>query len=311
LEVPIQQFEECITMRVFVTGATGFVGTAVVRELLGAGHQVLGLARSDASAAALTAVGAEVHRGTLEDLDGLRAGAASTDGVIHTAFIHDFSEFSKSVAVDLRAVEVIGETLAGTDRPFVITAGTPNVAGEVATEDSVPDPGSRAAERWGTEKVAVAFADRGVRSSVVRLPRSVHGEEDYHGFIPLLIGIARERGVSAYPGDGANMWPAVHQLDTAVLYRLALEHAPAGSVLHATGDDGVPVREIAERIGKHLNLPVTSIPVEQAGEHFGWLGMVFATDQPASSAITQKLLDWRPTHAGLLADIDAGHYFTR
>lgn len=298
-------------MRVFVTGATGFVGTAVVRELLGAGHQVLGLARSDASAAALTAAGAEVHRGTLEDLDSLRAGAASVDGVIHTAFIHDFTDFANSVAVDLRAIETIGETLAGTDRPFVITSGTPNITGEVTTEDSRPEPGSPAGARFNTEKAVIAFADRGVRSSVVRLPRSVHGEDDRHGFVSLLINIARERGVSAYPGDGANMWPAVHRLDAALLYRLALEHAPAGTRLHGVGDEGVPVREIAERIGKHLNLPVTSIPVEQAVEHFGWLGMVFATDQPASSAITQKLLDWHPTHVGLLADIDAGHYFTR
>lgn len=298
-------------MRVFVTGATGFVGTAVVRELLDAGHQVLGLARSDASAAALTAAGAKVHRGTLEDPDSLRAGAASADGVIHTAFIHDFTDFDNSVAVDLRAVETIGETLAGTDRPFVISSGTPGVSqGRVATEDSVPERGTPAAARLCAEEAVLAFAGRGVRGSVVRLPRSVHGEGDLHGFVPRLIGIARERGVSAYPGDGANAWPAVHRLDAALLYRLALEHAPAGTRLHGVGDEGIPVREIAEHIGKHLNLPIMSIPVEQAPENFGWLGPIFAMDMPASSTTAQKLLGWHPTHPGLLADIDAGHYFT-
>jgi nucleoside-diphosphate-sugar epimerase len=299
---------ERTTMRVFVTGATGFVGTAVVRELLGAEHQVLGLARSDASAAALTAAGAEVHRGTLEDLDSLRAGAASVDGVIHAAFIHDFTDFENSVAVDLRAIESIGETLAGTDRPFVISSGTPGLPqGQVASEDTVPEP---AAARLGAEEAVLAFAERGVRGSVVRLPRSVHDEGDHHGFVPRLIDIARERGVSAYPGDGSNAWPAVHRLDAALLYRLALEYAPAGTRLHAVGDEGVPVREIAEHIGEQLNLPVTSIPVEQAFDHFGWLGPIFAMDAPASSATTQKLLDWHPTHLGLLADIDTGHYFT-
>lgn len=297
-------------MRVFVTGATGFIGTAVVRELLGAGHQVLGLARSDAAATTLTAAGAEVHRGTLEDLDSLRAGAAAADGVVHAAFIHDFSDFASSVAVDLRAVETIGEALAGTDRAFVISSGTPALPGRMATEDSVPAPGSPSAARGVAEEAVLAFADRGVRGSVMRLPRSVHGEGDRHGFVSILIRIARERGVSAYPGDGANTWPAVHRLDAALLYRLALEHAPAGTRLHSVGDEAVPVREIAERIGEHLNLPVTSVPVAQAVDHFGWFGPVLAMDQPASSAVTQKLMDWRPTHPGLLADIDAGHYFT-
>jgi nucleoside-diphosphate-sugar epimerase len=302
---------ECTTMRVFVTGATGFVGTAVVRELLGAGHQVLGLARSDASAAALTAAGAEVHRGTLEDLDSLRTGAASADGVVHAAFIHDFTDFENSVAVDLRAIEAIGETLAGTDRPFVISSGISGLPhGQVASEDTVPEAGTPAAARLGAEEAVLAFAERGVRGSVVRLPRSVHDEGDSHGFVSRLIDIARERGVSAYPGDGSNAWPAVHRLDAAQLYRLALEYAPAGTRLHAVGDEGVPVREIAEHIGKQLNLPVTSIPVEQVFEHFGWLGPIFAMHAPASSATTQKLLDWHPTHLGLLADIDAGHYFT-
>ncbi|MGW4485041.1 SDR family oxidoreductase [Amycolatopsis sp. NPDC004368] len=298
-------------MRVFVTGATGFVGAAVVRELLEFGHQVSGLARSDASAAKLAALGADVHRGSLEDLDSLRAGAATADGVIHTAFIHDFSDFARSVGADRLAVETLGEALAGTGRPFVITSGTPGAPGAVATEDTVPEAGSLAAGRIATEDVVVALAPRRVRGSVVRLPRSVHSAEDRHGFVPLLIETARKHGVSAYPGDGANAWPAVHGLDAARLYRLALEHAPAGTRLHAVGDEGIPVREIAERIGKNLGLPIESIPVERAAEHFGWLGPIFAADMPASSARTQDLMDWRPAHPGLLSDLDAGHYFAR
>lgn len=295
-------------MRVFVTGATGYVGTAVVRELVDAGHQVLGLARSDAAADRLTATGADVHRGTLEDLDSLRTGAATADGVVHTAFIHDFTDFEHSVAVDLRAVRTIGETLAGTGRPFVISSGTPGGAGEVATEDTVPEPGTPAAARGAAEQAVLAAAEQDVRAAVVRLPRSVHGPGDAHGFVAQLAAIARDRGVAAYPGDGRNRWPAVHRLDAALLYRLALERAPAGSRLHAVGDQGVPVREIAEHLGRYLRLPVTSIPVEQAAEHFGWLGPILATDAPASAATTRKLLDWHPTHPGLLADIDAGHY---
>ncbi|WP_432846485.1 SDR family oxidoreductase [Amycolatopsis sp. CA-161197] len=298
-------------MRVFVTGATGFIGTAVVRELLGAGHQVLGLARSDASAAKLTAAGAEVHRGSLEDLDSLRTGAAAADGVVHIAFVHDFSDFERSVGTDRLAIETIGETLAGTGRPFVISSGTPATPGGVATEDTVPEGGSLAAGRFASEEIVVSLATRGVRGSVVRLPRSVHSDEDRHGFIPLLIETARTRGVSAYPGDGANRWPAVHCLDAARLYRLALEHAPAGTRLHAVGDEGIPVREIAERIGKHLGLPVESVPAEQSAEHFGWLGPIFAADMPASSVGTQDQFDWQPAHPGLLSDLDAGHYFAR
>jgi nucleoside-diphosphate-sugar epimerase len=296
-------------MRVFVTGATGFVGTAVVRELLDAGHQVLGLARSDAAAAALRDVRAEVHRGDLEDLDSLRAGAAAADGVVHCAFIHDFTDFAASVAADLRAAKTIAEALAGTDRPFVVTSGTPGLPDrQVATEDSVSEAGTLAAGRFATEEAVLAVA--GVRGSVVRLPRSVHGDGDRHGFVSQLIKVAREKGVSAYPGDGANRWPAVHRLDAALLYRLALENAPAGTRLHAIGDEGVPVREIAEHIGRYLNLPVTSVPVEQAVEHFGWLGGVFSLDMPASAEVTRKLMDWEPKHVGLLADLDAGHYFT-
>ncbi|WP_326565260.1 SDR family oxidoreductase [Amycolatopsis rhabdoformis] len=298
-------------MRVFVTGASGFIGTAVVRELVESGHQVLGLARSDASAAKLTALGADVHRGTLEDLDSLRTGAAAADGVIHTAFVHDFSDFARSVDTDRLAVETLGEALAGTGRPFVISSGTPTASEGLATEDTVPEAGSRAGGRFAAEEIVVSLATRGVRGSVVRLPRSVHSDEDRHGFVPVLIETARRHGVSAYPGDGANAWPAVHGLDAARLYRLALDHAPAGTRLHAVGDEGIPVREIAERIGKHLGLPVESISVERAAEHFGWLGPIFAADMPASSARTQDLLDWRPTHPGLLSDLDAGHYFAR
>jgi nucleoside-diphosphate-sugar epimerase len=293
-------------MRVFVTGATGFVGTAVVRELLSAGHEVTGMARSDASAAALEAVGVAVHRGTLEDVEGLRAAATATDAVIHTAFLHDFTDFAHSVAVDLRAVEAFGEALAGTDRALVITSGTPARPGLLAGEDSAPEPDTPAAARFAAEEAALAAP--GVRSCVIRLPRSVHGEGDLHGFIPRLIATARERGVSAYPDDGANRWPAVHRLDAARLYRLAVEEAPAGSRLHAVGDEGVPVRAIAEHIGTRLGLPIASVPAEHAVERFGWLGPIFAMDQPASSAVTRKLLDWHPVEAGLLDDIDAGHY---
>jgi nucleoside-diphosphate-sugar epimerase len=275
-------------MRVFVTGASGFVGSAVVRELIGAGHQVVGLARSDQGAAAVTAAGAGVHRGDLSDLDGLRTAAAAADGVIHTAFIHDFSNFEASVEVDRRAIEAIGDALAGSGRPFIVTSGTALVSG-VATEDSAPDS-------------AVPTSSR---LAILRLPPTVHDEGD-HGFVPALIDIARAQGVSAYRGDGTNRWAAVHRLDAAPLYRLALESAPAGSRLHAVGEEGIPFREIAEVIGRHLNVPVTS--VESA--HFGWLDRFAVLDAAASSAKTQQLLDWHPTHPGLIADLEKGHYFT-
>ncbi|WP_433443379.1 SDR family oxidoreductase [Nonomuraea sp. CA-141351] len=297
-------------MRVFVTGATGFIGRAIVRELLGAGHQVLGLARSDEAAASLTAAGAEVHRGALDDLDSLSSGAAASDGVIHTAFIHDFSDFPAAAQADRRAIEVLGEALAGSDRPFVITSGTGGLTpGRLATEESVPDPGAFAELRFASEEAALSFAGRGVRVSVVRLPPSVHGEGD-HGFVPQLIGIARAKGVSAYPGDGSNRWPAVHRLDAAHLFRLALESAPAGVRLHGVGEEGVPVRDIAEVIGRHLSLPVTAIPVEEADGHFGFVGFVFSLDIPASGTVTQKQLDWHPARPGLIADLDEGHYFS-
>lgn len=293
-------------MRVFVTGATGHIGALVVAELLTAGHEVLGLARSDKSAAALTAVGAQVHRGALDDLDSLRAAVAAADGVIHLAFIHDFSNSAAAVATDLRAVETIGEVLVGTDTPFVVTSGTANnKPGHVLTED---DPHGVDFPRGPSEHTAIALAERGVRSSIVRLAPSVHGPADHHGFIPTLINVAREKGASAYVDDGANRWPAVYELDAARLFRLPLEAAPAGTRLHGVGDEGVPFRDIAEVIGRHLSLPVVSIARDKASAHFGWLGGLVSLDIPASSTVTQKLLEWWPQHPGLIADLDEGHY---
>jgi nucleoside-diphosphate-sugar epimerase len=297
-------------MRVFVTGASGFIGSAVVAELLGAGHQVLGLARSDASAAALAAAGAEAHRGDLEDLDSLRRGAATADGVIHTAYDHAFTDFAAAAQKDRLAIEAMGEALVGTGRPLVITSGMMGTPGHVATEASVPEPGSFGALRFASEEAALSFAERGVRASVVRCPPSVHGNGDHHGFIPRIIDTARTKGFSAYPGDGSNRWPAVHRLDAARLFRLALEDAPAGTRLLAVGDDGVPVREIAEVIGRHLQLPVTSIPREEAAGHFGFLGVFFSLDVPASSAQTRQRLGWGPVQPGLIADLEEGHYFS-
>lgn len=292
-------------MKVFITGASGFVGSAVVAELLTAGHQVVGLARSDAAAAAIAATGAEVLRGSLDDLDSLRQGATAADGVIHCAFIHDFSNFAASAAADRRAIETLGEVLTGSHRPLIVTAGTAGLApGRLVTEkDAAPAGVPRCSEPAG-----LALAEHGVRVSVMRLPPSVHGEGD-HGFVPQLINIARAKGVSAYPGDGANRWAAVHRLDAARLYRLALENAPAGTLVHAIGDEGVSSRAIAETIGRHLNLPVSSVPVEQAAEHFGWLGAFFVMDLPASSALTKQRFGWQPVQPGLLADLDQDHYF--
>jgi nucleoside-diphosphate-sugar epimerase len=293
-------------MRVFVTGASGFIGSAVVRELLDGGHHVVGLARSDTSAVGLAAAGVEVIRGDIEHLDNLRAGAADADGVIHLAFIHDFSDYARVAQTDRRAIETIGEALAGSDRPFVVTAGMAGLThGRVLAEDVGAPPGLPRA----SEEVALPLAARGVRVSVLRLPPSVHGKGD-HGFVPRLVDIAREKGVSAYPGDGHNRWPAVHRLDAARLFRRALEDAPAGTVLHGSAEDGVPVRDIADVIGRHLNLPVNSISREEAIDHFGWLGAFFALDVPASSTLTQRQLGWQPTRQGLLADLEQGHYFT-
>ena len=305
-------------MRVFVTGASGWIGSAVVPELIGAGHQVVGLARSDASAAALTAAGVEVHRGTLDDLDSLRSVAAASDGVIHLAFKHDIAfsgDFQGAADADRRAVETFGEALAGSDRPFIIASGTLGIApGRVATErdGQNPDPAMIAlggpSTRLGTAQLTLALASRGVRSSVMRLPPTVHGDGD-NGFMSTLIGIARDKGVSGYIGDGSSRWPAVHRLDAARLFRLALEQAPAGSTLHAVADEGVPVRAIAEVIGRHLDLPVVAISPEDAGAHFGFLASFLGVDSPASSALTRALLEWQPTHPGLIDDLDQGHYF--
>ncbi|MFJ8312954.1 MULTISPECIES: SDR family oxidoreductase [unclassified Streptomyces] len=309
-------------MRVFVTGASGWIGSAVVPELIGAGHQVVGLARSDASAAALTAAGAEVHRGTLDDLDGLRSAAAESDGVIHLAFKHELAfsgDFGGAVQADRRAVEAFGEALAGSDRPFVLASGLAGLApGRVSTERDGHDIdphdttqlGSSGPEgRRATAELTLSLASRGIRTSVLRLPPTVYGAGD-QGFMAMLVGIARDKGVSGHVGDGAARWPAVHRLDAAHLFRLALEEAPAGSTLHAIADEGVQLRAVAEVMGRHLDLPVASIAPADAAEHFGWLGGFLAFDCPASSVLTRELLGWQPTRPGLIDDLEKGHYFT-
>ncbi|HEX4421594.1 MAG TPA: SDR family oxidoreductase [Kofleriaceae bacterium] len=303
-------------MRVFVTGAAGWIGSAVVPELLGAGHSVVGLARSDASAAALAAAGAEVIAGDLDDLDRLGRAAADCDGVIHLAFKHDIAfsgNFEGAAQADRRAIDTFGDALAGTGRPFVIASGTAGlVPGGLATEadgleataGAVHGPAVRHANALAT----LALADRGVRSSVLRLPPTVHGDGD-NGFIAMTVAVARDKGAAAYIGDGANRWPAVHRLDAARLFRLAFEDAPAGSVLHAVADEGVPMRAIAEVIGRHLDVPVISTPPEAAADHFGWLAAFLGLDTPATSELTRKLLGWQPEHLGLIDDLEQGHYF--
>ena len=292
-------------MRVFVTGASGWIGSAVLPELIGAGHQVVGLARSDSAAAAIAAAGADVLRGDLNGLDTLRAGATGSDGVIHLAFIHDFTDFAASVTADRRAIETMGAALEGSAKPLVVAFGTPALPGRVATERDDPSPGSPVAGRALNARAALDMASRGVRSSVVGLPRTVHGDGDRHGFIARMIAFARETGVSGYVGDGSSRWPAVHVLDAAHLFRLAVEQAPAGSRLHAVGDEGVPIRDIAAVIGRHLNLPTASV----SAEDYGFLGQILAIDQPASAAATRELLGWRPVQPGLIEDLEKGHYF--
>jgi nucleoside-diphosphate-sugar epimerase len=296
-------------MRIFVTGATGFVGSAVVRELIGAGHRVLGLARSDSAAAAVAAAGAEVHQGTLEDPDSLRRGAAASDGVIHTAFIHNFANIAASAEIDKLAITALGDALAGSSRPLVVTSPIGLLAsGRIGTEADAPDPNSVGAHRMASEQTALSLAARGVRVSVVRLAPSVHGDGD-HAFVPALIRIAREKKVSAYIGDGRNRWSAVHRLDAAHLFRLALEKGPAGSTFHGVAEEGVATREIAEIIGRKLSVPVVSKSREEASEHFGWLARFFGSDISASSAQTQSELGWRPRQPGLIADLERGRYF--
>jgi nucleoside-diphosphate-sugar epimerase len=293
-------------MRVFVTGATGFIGSAVVREMLDSGHQVLGLARSDTGAKSLAAAGAEVHRGDLEDLESLRSGAANSDGVIHAAFIHDFSRFKEVCEVDKLAIDAIGATLAGSDRPLIVSAGIgPLNPGHLATEDL--NPSDNPIMPRVSEQAAMALRQRGVSAAVVRLPQ-VH-DPAKQGLVTYLINLAREKGVSAYVGEGLNRWSAAHVLDVARLYRLALEKHEAGAKYHAVGEEGVQFRDIAEVIGRGLKIPVVSMSTDRADAHFGWMAMFAGVDMPASSKQTQKQLGWRPTGPGLISDLEQMQYF--
>jgi nucleoside-diphosphate-sugar epimerase len=292
-------------MRIFLTGATGFIGSAIVPELINAGHQVLGLTRSEAGAQSLIAAGVEVHRGDLDDLDSLRRGAELSDGVIHTAFNHDFSKFAANCEADRRVVEAMGSVLAGSGHPFVITSGTgmARTPGRPSTEEDAPNS---PIPRVASEVEAASVAARGVRVSLIRLPQ-VH-DTIKQGLITYLIAVAREKGVSAYVGDGLNRWPAVHRLDCARLYKLALENGSAGARYNAVAEEGVPLREIAEVIGRGLKLPVVSLSPEEAGEHFGWLAAFVGFDVPASSALTQERLGWHPTGPALIADLEQMRY---
>ncbi len=296
-------------MRVFVTGATGFVGAAVVRELIDAGHRVIGLVRSDAGAKALAAAGAEMHRGDLDDLESLRSGAAKADGVIHTAFNHDFSKFKANCEADRRAIEALGGALAGSDRPLIVTSAVGVLPqGGLSTEDTMPASGAAAHPRAASEQAADSVAARGVKVSVVRLAPTVHGEGD-HGFVPILIGIAREKALSAYVGEGQNRWPAVHRFDAVRLYRLALEKGAAGARYHGVTEEGLPFRDIAAVIGRRLNVPVAGKSGAAAAEHFGWFAHFAAMDIPSSSKRTQELLGWRPSEPCLIADLEGPRYF--
>jgi len=304
-------------MRVFVTGASGWIGSAVVPELLGAGHQVVGLARSDASAQRIEEMGATARRGDVDDPDGLAAAAADSEGVVHLAFQHEVAfggNFAAAAAADRKAVEAMGAALAGSDRPFVLASGMLGLAvGRVATENDglVPDAAVRANPaglRAATALFILSLRGIGVRSSVLRFPPTVHGDGD-NGFIATFVDIARQKGVSGYVGEGANRWPAVHRSDAARLVRLAVEAAPAGSVLHAVGDEGVPFRDIAEAIGRQLGVPTSSVAPADAAEHFSVLGHFASLDSPATAAVTRELLAWQATGPGLLEDLDQGHYF--
>lgn len=292
-------------MRVFVTGATGFIGSAIVQELLSAGHQVLGLARSDAGARSVAAAGAEVHRGSLEDTDSLKRGAAAVEGVIHTAFIHDFSDFAANARTDKLAIEAIAATLAGSGKPLIVTSGTLGLPpGRPGTEDD--SPGGAVPRK--SEEAGLAAAAQGVRAMVIRLSPSVHGDGD-HGFVPALIKVAREKGFASYVGEGKNRWPAVHRLDAAHLYRLALEKGSAGARYHGIAEQGLPFRDIAGVIGRRLNVPVVSKTPEEAADHFGWFALFASIDNLASSQRTREVLGWQPKQPGLIADLDRPRYF--
>lgn len=294
-------------MRVFITGATGFVGSAIVPELLNAGHQVLGLARSDQGAKSLIAAGAKVHRGNLEDLESLRNGAATSDGVIHAAFNHDFSKFAENSEVDRRAIEVIGDVLEGSNRPLIVTSGLPLTPDRLTTEDDVPSSGSGETPRV-SEQMAISMVAHGVRASVVRMSQ-VH-DRDKQGLATYMIAIAREKGISAYVGTGLNRWSAVHRLDAASIYRLALEKGSAGARYHAVAEEGVSIREIAEAIGQGLEIPVVALSPKAAASHFGWLGFPVSMDAPASSALTQQRLGWHPTEKpGFITDLERSSAF--